>query len=162
LTAVTPVGSARDELVDLYAEYGDALDEDRLDDWLALFVDNCVYRAVARENVVRNLPLATMLCESRAMLADRVAAIRSTSMFIPRQLRHVITAPRLRETLTGASYRVEANFVVLQTLAGDETTLFSTGRYRDVVVTTDDGLRFAEKVAVYDSSLVPTSLIYPL
>lgn len=162
MSAPPSVGSVRDELIDLYGEYGDALDEDRLDDWLALFVRDCQYRAIARENVVRNLPLATMRCEGIGMLGDRVASIRSISMYIPRQLRHVITAPRIREPLDGGRYRVEANFVVLQTLANEATTLFSTGRYRDVVVATDDGLRFEEKVAVYDSSVVPNSLIYPL
>jgi 3-phenylpropionate/cinnamic acid dioxygenase small subunit len=162
VTAPSSLASIRDELIDLYGEYGDALDEDRLDDWLGLFVPDCQYRAIARENVVRNLPLATMRCEGVGMLGDRMASIRSISMYIPRQLRHVISSPRVRASLDGRRYRVEANFVVLQTLAGEESTLFSTGRYHDVVVATDEGLRFEEKVAVYDSSLVPNSLIYPL
>ena len=107
------------------------------------------------------LPLATMSCESRAMLADRVTAIRSLSMYAPRQLRHIVTAPRVRAAAE-ARWRVEANFVVMQTLVNEPTTLFSAGRYRDLVVTTSDGLRFAAKEAVYDSPVIPNSLIYPL
>ena len=141
----------------LYAEYADALDEDRLDDWLTLFTDDCLYQAIARENYDRGLPLATMRCESRGMLADRVTAIRSTSMYAPRTLRHLIDTPRVRD-----GGRVEANFVVMQTLVGEPTTLFSAGRYHDVVVESAAGLLFSQKIAVYDSALVPNSLIYPL
>jgi len=152
------------ELASLYAEYADALDDDRLEDWLELFIDECVYQAIARENFDRGLPLATMRCESRGMLADRVTAIRTTSMYAPRTLRHLVDAPRVRTRLDGDPGRiaVEANFLVVQTLVGEPTTLFSSGRYRDAVVETPAGLRFAEKIAVYDSALVPTSLIYPL
>ena len=145
---------------DLYCEYADALDEDRLDDWLTLFTEDCLYLAIARENDQRGLPLATIRCESRGMLADRVTAIRSTSMYEPRTLRHLVDRPRRRDG-PGAG-AVEANFLIVQTLVGEPTTLFCSGRYRDVVVDTPSGLRFAEKIAVYDSSLVPTSLIYPL
>ena len=79
-------------------------------------------------------------------------------MYEPRTMRHLVDRPRRRDGV-GA---VEANFLVVQTLVGEPTTLFCSGRYRDVVVETPAGLRFAEKIAVYDSSLVPTSLIYPL
>ena len=60
-------------------------------------------------------------------------------------------------------WSVSAGWLVTETLAGEPTTLFASGRYHDRVVEAADGsLRFAEKVAVYDSDLVPTSLIYPL
>ena len=145
-------------LGDLYGEYADALDEDRLDDWLDLFTEDCLYLAIARENSDRGLPLATMRCESRGMLADRVTAIRSTSMYEPRTMRHLVDRPRRR----GGVGAVEANFLVVQTLVGEPTTLFCSGRYRDVVIETPPGLRFAEKIAVYDSDVIPTSLVYPL
>ena len=40
--------------------------------------------------------------------------------------------------------------------------LFLCGRYQDRVV--DDGgtLRFAERLCIYDSTIVPTSLVYPV
>jgi anthranilate 1,2-dioxygenase small subunit len=40
--------------------------------------------------------------------------------------------------------------------------LFATGRYVDVVVETDAGLRFRERVVVCDSSRVDTLLAIPL
>jgi 3-phenylpropionate/cinnamic acid dioxygenase small subunit len=150
----------REALEELYADYGDLLDDDRLEEWLDLFVPDATYRAVARENWVQDLPLSTMWCESRGMLADRVQAIRSTSMYLPRVLRHIVG--RLRVAPDGDGWSVATTWLVTQTLAGEPTTLFASGRYHDRVVEADSGLRFAEKVAVYDSDLVPTSLIYPL
>ena len=149
------------ELDELYADYGDLLDDDRLEEWLELFLPDATYRAVARENWVQGLPLSTMWCESRGMLADRVQAIRSTSMYLPRVLRHIVGP--LRATPDDGGWAVRATWLVTQTLAGEPTTLFASGRYHDrVVAGPDGGLRFAEKVAVYDSDLVPNSLIYPL
>ena len=152
----------RAALEDLYADYCDLLDDDRLEEWLKLFVEDASYRAVARENWVRDLPLSTMACESPAMLSDRVTAIRTTSMYIPRTLRHIVGRLKVTPSPDGG-WTVTASWLVSQTLAGEPTTLFAAGRYQDRVVADSDGrLRFAEKVVVYDSELVPTSLIYPL
>jgi 3-phenylpropionate/cinnamic acid dioxygenase small subunit len=153
--------SLRERLDDLYTEYTDALDEQRLDDWVALFTDDGAYRAVSAENDARGLPLATILCEGRGMLLDRATAIRETMMYAPRILRHLVTGIRLQE-IDGPSLRVEANFLVVETLTGEPTHIHSSGRYRDHVVDDDGTLRFRDKRAVYDSSLVPTSLIFPL
>lgn len=160
----------RGALDDLYGDYADLLDEDRLEAWLELFAATCEYRAVARENWVRGLPLSTMWCETRGMLADRVMAIRQTVMHIPRTLRHLVGRPRPTPAGAGAArpggelprWSVQASFVVTQTLAGEPTTLFAAGRYHDDVVLEGGRLCFASKVAVYDSDLVPNSLIYPL
>ena len=42
------------------------------------------------------------------------------------------------------------------------TTVFNVGRTLDLVVRTGTGLRFAERVVVYDSELVPNSIIQPI
>ncbi len=41
---------ARLAIDDLFADYGAHLDADRLEDWLELFVEDCVYQIVPREN----------------------------------------------------------------------------------------------------------------
>ena len=151
----------RERVEDLYAEYADALDEGRLDDWVALFDDDGTYRAVSAENVARGLPLATMLCAGRGMLLDRVTAIQETLTYAPRTLRHILSRIRMRG-VEGSTLFAEANFLVLETLDGEETRVFSAGRYRDEIIVDGDGLRFREKFAIYDSSIVPTSLIFPL
>jgi salicylate 5-hydroxylase small subunit len=40
--------------------------------------------------------------------------------------------------------------------------VFNVGRYVDVVRRTPEGLRFASRICVFDSELVPTSIIYPI
>ena len=145
----------------LYDDYAALLDEGAYADWLDLFVEAAAYRAVARENVERGLPLATMRCDSRAMLADRIDSLVSTQLFARRIVRHVITA--IRPVGDDADVLdITANFVVLETLVDETTKVHSAGSYRDRVVATPDGPRFVEKVAVYDAPLVPTSLIVPL
>ena len=40
--------------------------------------------------------------------------------------------------------------------------LFLCGRYQDRVVEDGGELRFAERMCIYDSTIVPTSLVYPI
>ncbi len=40
--------------------------------------------------------------------------------------------------------------------------MFSVGRYIDVVVRTPDGLKFESRLVVYDSEMIPNSIIYPI
>lgn len=156
-----PPKDLRDEIEALYGRYVDLLDEDGLEDWPALFLPDALYKIVSRENQARGWPLATMLCEGRPALEDRVYAIRNTSLYVPRSLRHLISHLNVSEADDG--WRVTANYAVFETLAEQTTRVFSVGRYRDRVARDMTGeLRFAEKVCVYDSTLIPNSLILPL
>jgi 3-phenylpropionate/cinnamic acid dioxygenase small subunit len=154
-------GELRLALEELYAEYVGCLDEERFEDWPAFFTDPCLYRIAPRENVERGLPLATWLCESRGMLLDRVAAIRKTAMYAPRMLRRMVSAIRVLGW-RGETLEVRANYLALETLQDELTRVYNTGQYRDMLVVEDGRLRFREKVCVFDSALVPTSMIYPL
>ena len=146
---------------DLYAEYCAALDEGRYEDWAALFTEDCVYRIVPRDNHERGLPLALMHCESRGMLLDRVVALRETSYYAPRALRHMVSGIRVAEAADG-TLGGQANYLVLQTLPEEPTTVFNAGRYLDVIVREAAGWRFRERLCVFDSIVVPSSLIVPL
>lgn len=149
-------------LEDLYAEYARLLDDGPLEDWPALFLEDCLYLAIPRENHDAGLPLATLRCESRAMLRDRVRAIRETVMYEPRYLRHHITQIRPQQRDDG-TIEVTAQYSVLEVLPDDLPRVLSVGRYLDVVATAPDGgLRFAEKRVVYDSVMVPNTIVYPL
>ena len=52
--------STRFAIADLYADYAAALDEQRYDDWLGLFAEDCRYTVQPRENYEAGLPLATI------------------------------------------------------------------------------------------------------
>jgi 3-phenylpropionate/cinnamic acid dioxygenase small subunit len=151
----------RDEIDALYADYAEALDDNQLERWPELFVEDCLYKVVPRENWDRDLPVALMRCESRGMLKDRVNAVRNTAVYAPRSFRHFIGQFRIQAEAPDR-FRVRANYVVLQTLVDDLTRIQNAGKYIDVVVRTNEGLRFKEKICVFDSVLVPNSLIYPV
>jgi 3-phenylpropionate/cinnamic acid dioxygenase small subunit len=140
-------------VTDLFARHGDLLDEDRFDEWLDLFTDDCEYLVIARENVDRGLPLATIRCESKGYLKDRIVAVTTTSMYAPRSQRHVVGAPLLHPDGTWSS-----SYAVFQTLADERSSVFSVGRYVARIVAD----RFASLHVVYDSTLVDNSIVKPL
>ncbi len=149
------------EFEDLNAAYAAALDDDELERWPEMFVADATYRVVPRDNYDRGLPLAVMHCESRAMLVDRVAALRRSSVYAPRSMRHLISGTRIVRLDAGVVHAT-ANYAVLQTLHEELTTVFSAGRYIDEVVREDGVLKLRSRVVVFDSVLVPGSLVYPL
>ncbi|HWH81424.1 MAG TPA: aromatic-ring-hydroxylating dioxygenase subunit beta [Burkholderiaceae bacterium] len=145
----------------LQATYAAIVDAADWDGWCALFTDDCVYRLVPRENFDRGLPLATLAFEGQGMLKDRAYAIRETLFHDPYYQRHVVGAPRVvradRERI-----ECESNYAVFRTKLSELTTVFNVGRYLDTVVRTPAGLRFASRVCVYDSEMIPNSIIYPI
>jgi 3-phenylpropionate/cinnamic acid dioxygenase small subunit len=151
----------RTEVEDLYYDYAAAIDDGELERWPELFVDDCLYKIVSRENHDRGLPLALMLCESKGMLIDRVTAIRQTQMFAPRAMRHLIGNIRIRSQDSGGIH-AGANYVLLQTLVDDETRVVNAGRYIDTLVREGDYLKFKSRICIYDTTMIPNSLIYPI
>lgn len=151
----------RAELDALYAEYLGCLNEERFEDWPDFFTDPCLYKIVPRGNFERNLPLATWLCESKGYLQDRVTAIRKTSVYAPRFIRRIVSGIRI-VAVDGDAIEVRADYAAFETLLDELTRVFNVGVYRDRVVRVDGRLRFREKICVFDSELVPNSLIYPL
>ena len=156
-----PDAALRFEIEDLYAEYADVLDTEDLERWPELFVEDAFYDVIPRENYERDMPLAIMRCESRAMMQDRVRAIRETLMFEPRYVRHLISSFRIAANGDG-EIDVTANYAVLETLPDEMTKVLNAGRYVDMLVREDGNLRFKQKRCVYDSSVVPNSLVYPV
>jgi len=148
-------------VVQLHAAYVAAVDAGDWDAWCNLFTDDCCYRLVPRENHDRGLPLATLSFESKGMLRDRAYGIRETLFHDPYYQRHVIGLPLIRGRDAGR-IRTETNYAVFRTKLSEPTTVFNVGRYLDEIVRTPDGLRFAVRLAIYDSELIPNSIIYPI
>jgi 3-phenylpropionate/cinnamic acid dioxygenase small subunit len=149
------------ELEELYAEYVACLDEERFEEWPEFFTDDAIYRIVPRENFERGLPIATLHCESKGYLKDRVVAIRQTSVYAPRYMRRLVSNIRI---LGWQSERLEvhANYAAFETLRDELTRVFSVGRCRDQLIVVDGRLKFKQKLVIFDSELIPNSLIYPL
>lgn len=145
----------------LYADYAQAVDSGDWDLWPDFFVDDCVYKLIPRENHERGFPLATLFFESKGMLKDRAYGIKETLFHDPYYQRHIVGTPVLRST-EGGRFRCEANYAVFRTKLSDASTVFNVGRYLDTVVRTPEGLRFASRECIYDSEMIPNSIIYPI
>ena len=63
---------------------------------------------------------------------------------------------------TDAARRLLIGCVRLPTTFSKEDTVFNVGRTIDEVVRTPQGLKFASRLVVYDSEMIPNSLIYPI
>lgn len=145
----------------LLAEYGGLLDQGRYDDWLDLFAAACRYRVVPRENHDSGLPLALIQCDSRAMLEDRITALRQANKYNIHTDRHLIGLPRIVGHERGR-IDIEAPFAVYQTDQEGETRLFATGLYCDRLELTGGVLAIADKLVLLDTAAVPSLLATPL
>jgi salicylate 5-hydroxylase small subunit len=103
-----------------------------------------------------------MRCDSRAMMGDRVHALRRANFYLPRQTRHLVGPARIR--VTGIDrWTARSNYAVFETIAGESTTTLNVGVYDDVVIRDQDGeMRFERRWCVYDSELVPNSIVFPI
>jgi salicylate 5-hydroxylase small subunit len=151
----------RARLADLYCAYDDALNDGDLERWPAMFTEACIYKVMPRENHERGMPIAVIYCESRAMLEDRVVALRQTAVYAPRIARRITSGICLR-AIGDDGLRLTASFAVFQTMPNQPSALFLCGRTFDTVVEDAGALRFAERLCVYDSTIIPASLVYPI
>ncbi len=145
----------------LNAAYAAALDEKRFDDWPQFFLEDAMYKVQARENFDRGLPLALIALESRGMMKDRVYGITQTIYHGPYYTRHVVGPAQVCAQEAGL-VRAQSNYAVFRTRPGGVSEVYNVGRYIDEIVRTDDGLKFASRLCVYDSEMVLNSLIYPI
>lgn len=157
---MSAIEEIRPRVETLQIDYVQCIDDDELERWPELFDDPCFYHIVGRDNFEAGRPIGVMRCESVAMLRDRVTANRHAAMFAPRTIRHILGGTRIVARSDG-EIRAHTNVAIYQTNADGETLLMMTAQYRDVIVEAGE-LRFREKRVVYDTLLLPDSVIYPL
>lgn len=115
---------------------------------------------IPRENFDAGYTLCTMQAESRGMLKDRVTGLTRTQMYAPRYYRRFATAPRIVGE-GPRSVQVRHNLLVIQTLIDKPSDIVLSAVCHDRVVADEGRLRFAERIAVFDSEMIPNSLVYP-
>ena len=148
-------------LTQFYADYSAVLDNAEWKKWPEFFTEVCEYKVQPRENYERGFPLCTMHFISKGMLKDRIYGIEETLFHDPYYQRHIVGAPVVRE-VDGDCIVAEANYAVFRTKLSQETTVFNVGRYLDRIRLTPDGMKFESRICVYDSEMIPNSLIYPI
>ncbi|MBE0586529.1 MAG: aromatic-ring-hydroxylating dioxygenase subunit beta [Hydrogenophaga sp.] len=149
-------------LQQLYSDYASAVDSGQWELWPEFFTTDGVYKLQPRENHERGFPLSTLAFDSQAMLRDRVYGIKETLFHDPYYQRHVVGAPVLREVDAQGRWHCEANYAVFRTKLDGASSVFNVGRYLDIVVNTPQGFKFAQRHCVYDSEMIPNSIIYPI
>ena len=143
------------------AAYARTIDNDALEDWPAFFTEDCHYRITHVENHREGLPAGIVWADSRAMLEDRVAALREANIYERQRYRHVLGIPHVLAN-EADGIRAETPFIVVRIMAGGESLLFASGAYHDRFVDKGGDLLLAERVAVCDSTSTDTLLALPL
>ena len=144
------------------ASYARTIDDDALEQWPSYFTERCRYRITHVENEKEGLPAGIVWADSRAMLEDRISALREANIYERHRYRHLIGMPVISRADANGIV-AESPFAVARIMHTGQTELFATGVYRDVFERADDGmLRLAERTAVCDSTVTDTLLALPL
>ena len=145
----------------LNERYCALLDNDRLEDWTALFTEDCLYEIVPKENADMGLPIGLVHCTNAGMLRDRVVALRHANIYESHSYRHMTSGLAITP-VDAQTVTAESSYVVVQTRTNGESFIFQAGRYLDRLVRTPAGWRFAQRRVVYDTSRVLTLLATPI
>lgn len=151
----------RAELRDVYDDYANTLDNLDLEAWVDFFTEDCHYRVISQENVQANLPLGLIYCMNKNMIRDRVLALRETTMYEPRVLRHLISGVTVKK-VEGEEVHAQANFVIFESLSDQEPQISLVGQYQDIFVRTNEGYLLKYRDCVYDNYRIRNSLIIPV
>jgi anthranilate 1,2-dioxygenase small subunit/terephthalate 1,2-dioxygenase oxygenase component beta subunit len=148
-------------LAALNSAYAAAIDADRLEQWPGFFLEHCLYKITTAENHARGYAAGIIYADTRAMLIDRVAALRHANIYERQTYRHIIGLPMLHDAAEGIA--AETPFLVVRTMRDGRMDLFAAGVYLDRVrADTDGALRFAERLVICDSPRFDTLLAIPL
>ena len=143
------------------AAYADTIDSDALEDWPAYFTENCHYRITHCENEREGLAAGIVYASSRAMLQDRISALREANIYERQRYRHLIGMPLIQAN-DADGIVARTPFMVARIMASGQTDVFATGAYHDRFVQQDGKLLLARRVAVCDSTVTDTLLALPL
>ena len=160
MTGIAPPAIDRDAIRDFFDEYYAVLDEVRLEAWPGLFTEDCLYRVIPHENYEAGYTLCTMQAESRGMLIDRGMGLTQTQMYAPRSYRR-FPGPLRIAARDGDGVRTRHNLLLVQTLIDRQAGIVLAADCHDLLVPDGGHIRLRERIVVFDSEMLPNSLIYP-
>jgi anthranilate 1,2-dioxygenase small subunit/terephthalate 1,2-dioxygenase oxygenase component beta subunit len=143
------------------ARYVHTIDSDALEAWPDFFTEDCHYRITHVENEQEGLAAGIVYADSRAMLEDRVAALREANIYERQRYRHLLGVP-LVESADGTAAQARTPFMVVRIMATGQSEVFATGEYQDRFVREAGVLLLAERVAICDSTVIDTLMALPL
>jgi len=149
------------ELGELQDRYINTLDNNRLEQWPELFVEDCLYEIIPKENEDMGLPIPLVRCDNRGMLRDRVISLRHANIYEAHTYRHMVSGLECVQ-VDAKTADMQSNYLVIKTGLNGESDVYQVGRYIDRVVMTEDGWRYKTKRAIYDTLRVQTLLATPI
>jgi anthranilate 1,2-dioxygenase small subunit/terephthalate 1,2-dioxygenase oxygenase component beta subunit len=99
--------------------------------------------------------------DSKAMLKDRITALRTANIYERQAYRHIIGMPLILSQSNG-EITTETPFLVARILRAARTDLFATGVYHDRFQDQGAQLRLKQRIVVCDSGHFDTLLAIPL
>lgn len=143
------------------ARYAHTIDSDALEAWPAFFTEDCHYRITHVENEQEGLAAGIVYADSRAMLEDRIAALREANIYERQRYRHLLGMP-LVDSADDTTAQARTPFIVVRIMATGQSVVFATGEYRDCFECEAGELLLAERVAICDSTVTDTLMALPL
>jgi anthranilate 1,2-dioxygenase small subunit len=150
------------ELIDsFHAHYAHCIDDGSLEQWPDFFVEHCRYRITTAENYRLGLESGLIWANNRAMLLDRVSALRDANIYERQKYRHILGRPFVTDV---ADPEIGANtsFVVARITRDGPTDVFATGSYVDRFIIIAGAAKLISRDVVCDSSRIDTLLALPL
>jgi anthranilate 1,2-dioxygenase small subunit len=150
-----------DRIMAVQAAYIRCIDSNALEAWPDFFVDDCLYKVTTADNERNGLEAGIIYADSRAMLIDRVAALRKANVYEKQSYRHIVGVPSILRN-GGSEAECETPFLVVRIMHDGQTDVFATGLYLDTYRAAGNELKFARKVVVCDSARIDTLMALPL
>jgi 3-phenylpropionate/cinnamic acid dioxygenase small subunit len=139
-----------------------AIDSGHLEAWPGFFLDQCLYKVTTADNHEKGYQAGLIYADSRAMLVDRIAALREANIYERQRYRHIIGLPSITGETAG-TVAAETSVLVVRTMRDGQMTIFAAGVYLDKVRRDAAGAwRYAERIVVCDSQRFDTLLAIPL
>ncbi|MDB5773068.1 MAG: terephthalate 1,2-dioxygenase [Burkholderia sp.] len=145
----------------LQMDYVNCIDEERYQEWPEFFAEKCLYRIISRNNHRKGMTFGFMFCDSRGMVRDRIASMKSANIFEPHTYRHVLSRSTVTDGGDGTLI-AKTSYIVARIMHDGAHELFSTGSYEDRIATENGKLLFKERIVVTDSGRIDALLVIPL
>lgn len=145
----------------LQLNYANCIDDERYEEWPALFTEQGTYKVISRDNHRKGMPFGFIYCDNRRMLRDRILSMRRANIFEPHTYRHLISRTSLSCGENG-ELLARTSYMVARIMQDGAQELFSTGSYVDRIVEENGELLFKEKLVITDSSCIDVLLVIPL
>lgn len=137
------------------------IDDGPIDRVPAFFAEKSLYLVIPKREHALGRQVGFMRCESRGMLEDRLAAMKTGNIYEPHQYRHVLGNVVVDGEANGV-VSMRTPFMVVRTAQDGMADIFAAGRYEDEIATAGGGFEIRQRIAVLDSHRIDTLLVLPL